>query len=233
MGAAEPFCALTGPPVSVDDAHRGSLQVGEGELVVLLGPSGAGKTRWLKALVALDKTGFDRGYLFGRKISQETVASTIGWVPQGDGVFLSDTVIGNVLGPPATRSCTPRQARDALDLVALQDRAGEPVANLGLGERRRVALARALARRRPLMVVDSPLDPTLWSLFLSLRPLLEWVRGWLVADTAAGELSWRADSVAVMRDGRVIGQGPLASLLGGTDPAVREAALEVCPPDWR
>lgn len=55
--------------------------------------------------------------------------------------------------------------------VGLADRATEPVVNLGSGGRRRVALARAVARRRPLLIIDGELDRSLWPLFPSLCEL--------------------------------------------------------------
>lgn len=220
---------LLPPPLTVSDRKLGSLHVRDGELVVLLGPSGAGKTTWLRRLVGLGGRGFDSVYLFGRKQTKEVIAASIGWVPQGDGVFLSESVLSNVMVPRLGRGCSGASARDALDMVGLADRALDPVQHLGIGARRRVALARALARRVPLIVIDGALDATLWALFLALRSNLDWVRGWLVADCVAGEMAWRAESVALVGYGRVIAQAPLAGLIDSPDPDVISVIDEVTP----
>ena len=215
------------PPLVVSDRRLGSLQVRDGELVVLLGGSGAGKTTWLRLLVGLGPGRFDSAELFGRRLTKDAIAASIGWVPQGDGVFLSESVLANVMGPRPGRGCSAASAHDALDMVGLADRALDPVQHLGIGARRRVALARALARKAPLVVIDGALDATLWALFLAMRSSLDWVRGWLVADCMAGEVAWRAESVALLGGGRVIAQAPLADLIDSSDPAIRSVISEV------
>lgn len=217
------------PPVAVRDRRFGSLQVRDGELVILLGASGAGKTMWLRQLVGLDAPGFETACLFGRKLTKEAIAASIGWIPQGDGVFLSESVLSNVMTPRLGRGCSADAARDALDMVGLSGREPDPVQHLGLGARRRVALARALAHRAPLIVIDGALDATLWALFLALRSILDWVRGWLVADCVVGETAWRAESVALVGNRRVIAQGPLADLIDSTDPDVRSVIAALTP----
>ncbi|MGH9040766.1 MAG: ATP-binding cassette domain-containing protein, partial [Acidimicrobiia bacterium] len=79
--------------VELDDPRRGRLVVRSGETVVLLGPSGAGKTALIRALLGLDGTGPEPVLAVrGRPAAARQVASLVGWVPEGDGVFLSDTV---------------------------------------------------------------------------------------------------------------------------------------------
>ncbi|MGH9001852.1 MAG: ABC transporter ATP-binding protein, partial [Acidimicrobiia bacterium] len=160
--------APSGPPalIELDDPHRGRLVVHGGETVVLLGPSGAGKTMLIRALLGLSNAGPEPVLAVrGRPAGTRQLAALVGWVPEGDGVFLSDTVWDNVARPPSAPPNDPTLSRDALDLVGLAVRAQEPVANLPRQGRRRVALARALASRRPLLIVDGELDPAIWALF--------------------------------------------------------------------
>jgi zinc transport system ATP-binding protein len=215
-------------PLNVRDGRRGALDVGDGDTVVLLGASGEGKTAWLRSLLCLEEP-FDTVLAFGGPLTRATAGEVLSWVPEGDGVFLSDTVWDNVEGARYGRGCVPALAADALDLVGLADRAREPVANLAAGERRRVALARAVARRRPLLVVDGELDPTVWGLWPALRAGMPWLRGVLLATATAGDIAHQADSVALVERGCVIAQAPMALLADSLDPAVRAVMAWVTP----
>jgi ABC-type multidrug transport system ATPase subunit len=195
---------------------------------VLLGASGSGKTTWLRSLVGVGRS-FDQALLFGKPLTKAGVAASIGWVPQNDGVFASETVWANVHAPRYVEPCDPERARDALDWVALADRAGEPVTNLGYGGRRRVALARALARRRPLLVIDGELDRSLWPLFPSLCEQFSWLRGLVVATATIEDLAWHADGVAPVEDGRVLDQAPLATLMKSNNPDVKAVLAWTSP----
>jgi len=206
---------MAGAPLfEFDDPGRGRLSVAAGETVVLLGPSGAGKTRLIRSLLGLPAPGettlapLAGLRVRGRPAPPEAVAALAGWVPDGDGVFLSDTVGDNVARPPGVAPSDPATARDALDLVGLGDRAGDPVSALGRGGRRRVALARALASRRPILVVDGELDPTIWPLLPALLEQTPWVETLLLAVTSAEAAapfqSGRPLVIAHVEDGRIV-----------------------------
>lgn len=223
---------MDAPPLfEFDDPVRGRLSVAAGETVVLLGPSGAGKTRLIRSLLGLPPPGGTRPEppaglrVRGRPAGPDGIAPLAGWVPEGDGVFLSDTVYDNVGRPPGIPPLPQGDVRDALDLVGLADRAAEPVSALGRGGRRRVALARALAVHRPLLVVDGELDPTVSVLLSGVLEQAPWVEVALLtaASTAAVARlgSAAVSSVALVDQGRVVGQGPLADLETSDDPDVR------------
>jgi ABC-type multidrug transport system ATPase subunit len=216
--------------LDLDDPLRGRLVIGGGETVVLLGPSGAGKTRLIRALLGLEGSGPEPVLsVRGRRARPRELAALVGWVPEGDGVFLSDSVWDNVARPPGVAPNDPDLARDALDLVGLADRAREPVANLPRPGRRRVALARALASRRPLLVVDGELDPTLWTLLPGVLEQAPGVESVVLATATAGERAWGADTVALVAGDRLVAQAPLAELFDSTDPEVRAVLSWVSP----
>ena len=216
--------------LELDDPVRGHLVVGIGETVVMLGPSGAGKTRLIRALLGLEESGPEAVLsVRGRRARPRELAALVGWVPEGDGVFLSDSIWDNVAHPPGAAPNDAGLARDALDLVGLAERAREPVANLPRRGRRRVALARALASRRPLLVVDGELDPTLWALLPGVLEQAPGVESVLLTTATAGDRAWEADTVALVSGERLVAQAPLADLVDSTDPEVRAVLSWVSP----
>lgn len=220
---APPLLELEGPAC-------GRLVIGPHDTVVLLGPSGSGKTNIVRGLLGVGGTGPPGSLrIRGRKARPADVAALTGWVPDGDGVFLDGTVFDNVAHPPYLPPLPAEPARDALDLVGLADRAADPVAGLSRHARRRVALARAFALRRPLLIVDGELDPTLWALFPGVVAQAPGVEAALLASTTAGRRAALADSVALVADGRIVAQAPLAHLMASTDPEIRGVLAWVTP----
>jgi ABC-type multidrug transport system ATPase subunit len=214
--------------ICVRDRTRGDLDVLQGETAVLLGPSGSGKSTWLRSLLALGDP-FDRTMLMGGVADRGTVGRSVGWVPQTDGVFLSRTVWQNVACPDQADATDRSHAADALDWVGLLQRGADPVSSLPRSGRRRVALARAVARRRPLLIIDGELDPTLWPHFPALCEQFPWLRAVLVATSTVDALAWGADRVIPVDDGRVLRSGPMPLLLDDGDPSVRAVLAWTTP----
>src|SRR5438045_1182815 len=113
--------------LELDDPVRGRLVVGIGHTVVMLGPSGAGRTTLSRVRLGLEESGPEAVLsVRGRRGRPRELAALAGWVPEGDGVFLSDSIWDNVAHPPGALPNDPGLARDALDLVGLAGRAREP-----------------------------------------------------------------------------------------------------------
>lgn len=169
-------------------ALRGvTLHVGQGEAVLLCGPSGAGKTTLLRLIYlaetpdqgTLTLAGRDLGKL--RRSSIPYVRRNIGVVFQDFKLMADRTVLDNVavslevVGAPRAEAL--HRARAALDLVGLLPEAGRTVRTLPGGLQQRVAVARALCSNPPILLCDEPtgnLDPLRAH---DLLELLENVRG--------------------------------------------------------
>jgi zinc transport system ATP-binding protein len=137
-----------------------SFEVGEGEFAALAGPNGSGKTTVLKVLLGLEKP--RRGSV--TVLGGASPRGGIGYVPQQapfDEAFpipVEDVVkMGRLLPWSRKRSGEDRAAvKEALERAEIDDIAGRSYAKLSGGQRRRVLVARALASRPRLLVLDEP-----------------------------------------------------------------------------
>jgi cell division transport system ATP-binding protein len=151
-----------------------SLAVGEGDCVLLTGPSGAGKTTLLRLLFAAETPDSGRVTLFGRDIGRLR-RSSIPYLRRNIGVVFQDfkllsdrSAIDNVGIALEIRALPKRfiraKAADALAAVGLSWKMDVSPAQLSAGEQQRVAIARALVGEPALLLADEPtgnLDPDL------------------------------------------------------------------------
>jgi molybdate transport system ATP-binding protein len=136
------------------------------ELVVLAGPNGAGKSSLLRILAGLARVDHGSVLLDGRLVDDGSVCTPahrrdVSYLPQRDLLFPHLSVLDNVAFGPRSRGRSRAAARDAaaewLAAVGLDDRLGSRPFELSGGQARRAALARALAVRPRLLLLDEPL----------------------------------------------------------------------------
>lgn len=210
-------------------AARGvSLTVAAGETLALLGPSGCGKSTALHLIAGLLAPDAGAVWLRGQPAPPGPEARRVGLVFQSYALFPHLSVLGNVAYGPRARRAGKREA---------ERRAGEALARVGLsgfesrrpgtlsgGQQQRVALARALATETDLLLLDEPLS----NLDERLRAELRAELGTLLRalDTATvivthdhREALALADTVAVMRAGRVVQQGQAAAVFAAPETA--------------
>jgi osmoprotectant transport system ATP-binding protein len=197
-----------------------SLTVPAGEICVLVGPSGGGKTTALKLVNRLIP--LTSGYIRidGRQIGDYDVTElrrSIGYVIQQVGLFPHMTIEGNIGTVPRLLGWERRRIRarvaELLELVGLdpdKDRRRFP-AELSGGQRQRVGLARALAANPPLMLMDEPfgaIDPIvrarLQDEFLRLQRELRKTVVFVTHDV--DEAIKVGDRIAILREGGKLAQ---------------------------
>jgi branched-chain amino acid transport system ATP-binding protein len=228
-----------------------SFTVSKGRIAGLIGPNGAGKTTLFNCLSRLYRSEGGDIRLNGRSLrrcaASDIAAIGIGRTFQAPALFGSMTVLDNVkVGghargrhgaliesltfPSARRDerTFEETARAMLAFVGLEREASRPVANLTFAARKRVELARALAVRPSLLLLDEPAGGLNHDEVAELGALIRSVRDQLaitilLVEHHMGLVMGLSEQVVVLNFGRVIADGPPGEVRG--NPAVAEAYL--------
>lgn len=199
-----------GDTLAVDEVD---LEVERGEIVTLVGPSGCGKSTLLKLVAGLLNPSAGRLLLDGADIQRTPPEKRqVGWMPQSYALFehlnVSQNVAFGLRMQGVAKPVRQRRVEEVLALCHIRDLAERPVSALSGGQQQRVAVARALAVRPRVLLLDEPLaalDPQLrLELRASLTRLLrESGVTTLFVTHDQGEALALADRVAVLRGGRL------------------------------
>jgi lipopolysaccharide export system ATP-binding protein len=215
--------------------HDVSLDVHRGEVVGLLGPNGAGKTTCFYSVMGLVKPDSGLIYLDGNNITElpmyRRAILGLGYLPQETSIFRGMTVEENIIAvleaaepDRSARHGRLEQLLGEFGLAALRD---SPAMALSGGERRRCEIARALAAKPSIMLLDEPfagIDP------ISIADIRELVRelksreiGVLITDHNVRETLDIVDRACIIYDGQVLFQGTPEALVA--DQEVRRLYL--------
>jgi osmoprotectant transport system ATP-binding protein len=197
-----------------------SLEIGDGELTVLVGPSGCGKTTTLRMINRLIEPTSGRILIDGDNVLTKdpvTMRRGIGYVIQQGGLFPHRRVFDNVAVVPRLlgweRARVDRRVNELLELVGLEPGAyGQRYPHeLSGGERQRVGVARALGADPPVLLMDEPfgaVDPVtrqrLQNQFLDLQSELKKSIVFVTHDIE--EAAKLGDRIAVLSKGGVLEQ---------------------------
>jgi len=210
-------------------AENVSLEIAEGELFVIMGLSGSGKSTVLRCIAQLQRPSSGKVVLDGEDLTQlpESALKHIrrhkmGMVFQNFGLVPHFTALENIAFPLKVRGETRAQrhtkANEMLELVGLGGRGGAYPSELSGGQQQRVGIARSLAVDPQVWLLDEPfsaLDPLirrqLQDELLELQARLRKTIIFVTHDFS--EAVRLADRIAIMRDGRIVQQGRAAELL--------------------
>jgi glutamate transport system ATP-binding protein len=196
------------------------LEVGEGEVLVVIGPSGSGKSTLCRAINRLETIESGRITVDGQPLPEEgkdlaRLRADVGMVFQSFNLFAHKTILENVtLGPIKVRGVPKAQAearaKELLERVGVQAQATKYPAQLSGGQQQRVAIARALAMDPKVILFDEPtsaLDPEMINEVLDV--MISLARSGMTMVVVTHEMGFArraADRVIFMADGEIVEQ---------------------------
>ena len=153
-----------------------SMEVAEGEVLVICGPSGSGKSTFIRCINRLEQHQEGEIIVDGIELTNdlkniEAIRSEVGMVFQSFNLFPHITVMQNVTLAPIwvrkkSRSESEEKAMELLERMGIPEQANKYPGQLSGGQQQRVAIARALAMEPKIMLFDEPtsaLDPEMIS----------------------------------------------------------------------
>ena len=217
-------------PRTVLDGLR--LSITSGTVTGLLGPSGAGKTTLMRAILGVQLVEAGDVTVLGEPAGSPGLRSRVAYVTQAPSVYLDLTVLENLRYFGRTLGLRGRaleaQVADVVERVDLGSHQRALVGRLSGGQMSRVSLATALLGAPELLVLDEPtvgLDPvlreSLWGLFADLAA--DGVT--LLVSSHVMDEAERCDRLVLLRDGEVIADSTLPELLAATGASNADGAF--------
>ena len=211
--------------------HPTDLTIDAGESVGIIGESGSGKSTLVRLLLGLDRPTTGRVTVDGRDVDATASARSLHWLRRQTGLVFQDPyasldprmTAGRIIAEPLWALDIPgdhrARVREVLEQVGLEaDMADRHPHEFSGGQRQRIALARAIAHRPRVLVGDEPLsalDVTVRAQVLELIAQLQRDEGLTVIMVShdIGVVQNLADTVMVMKDGRIVERGPTDAVL--------------------
>lgn len=219
---------------------RLDLEVPSGSIFGFLGPNGAGKTTTIRLLLGLVEPSEGTAEVLGRDVLSDSqgIRERVGVLLENDGLYDRLTARQNLdfFARVARLDSNQRESRirALLEEIGLWERRDDPVADFSRGMKQKLALARAFINRPELLFLDEPtagLDPpTAVALRRELVSLAR-ERGVTVFLTTHNLLEAErvCDRVAVIRQGRLLAEGPPESIRSGGERSLEVTATDLQP----
>lgn len=219
-----------------------SLEIGEGEVVAIIGPSGSGKSTLLRCLNLLEKpesgiirigdVSLDTAHFNGRE--EHALRGQTAMVFQNYSLFRNKTALENITeGLIMVKNMSKAQASEngmrLLELVGMAGQAHQYPVTLSGGQQQRVSIARALAVKPRAILFDEPtsaLDPERVHEVLQVMKSLAQQKTTMVIVTHEMQFAKEvADRVIFMADGHIVEQGPAEQVISFSDNPVTRRFL--------
>jgi phospholipid/cholesterol/gamma-HCH transport system ATP-binding protein len=242
-----PPAAAHVPKIRVEDLRKSfdgkvvldgiDLSIAEGESLVVVGPSGTGKSVFLKHLIGLIRPDSGKVYVDGQDFwalsdrERTAVRKKFGMSFQEGALFDSMTVFDNVAFPLRRSGRPPgevrQRVRECLDMVHLPNVENKRPSELSGGMRRRVGFARAIAHQPEILLFDEPntgLDPIMTDVIdeviLELKERLDPTIATITHHMESARKI--GDRIALIHGGRILYEAPPDEFLRSDQPAVRQ-----------
>jgi phospholipid/cholesterol/gamma-HCH transport system ATP-binding protein len=250
MPAAAPSTAPSGSPAAkllVQDLRKSfgekvvldglSFSVAQGESLVIVGPSGTGKSVLLKHLIGLVKPDSGKVYVAGEDlwalshVERNRVRKKFGMSFQEGALFDSMSVFDNIAFPLRRSGRPPgevrNRVRECLEIVHLPKVEEKRPSELSGGMRRRVGFARAISHEPEILLFDEPntgLDPIMTDIIDEvILEMREKMKPTIVTITHHMESAKKiGDRVALLYGGKILYDAPPEEFLRASDPAVKQ-----------
>ncbi|CEI72445.1 MULTISPECIES: ABC transporter ATP-binding protein [Romboutsia] len=197
-----------------------SLDIKKGEIVGLIGPSGAGKTTFVKAIIGMEK--IDSGFIkvFNKPIPNLDVLQNIGYMAQSDALYEDLSAKENLDFFGKIFGLNKSKIKERIDytskLVNLENHLSKKVKSFSGGMKRRLSLAISLIQDPALLILDEPtvgIDPRLrfdiWNELYNLKNEGKSI----IVTTHVMDEAVKCDRLALIRDGKIIATGTPNNLI--------------------
>lgn len=191
-----------------------SLQLLAGQIMGLIGPSGAGKTTLVKSILGMAQVDAGTTTVLGTPMPNRQIMQKIGYMAQSDALYETLTArenlkfFGELMG--LTKPTLAAQLQHAAQVVNLTDALDQRVRAYSGGMKRRLSLAIALIADPDLLILDEPtvgIDPELrQQIWVELQQLKRQGKGILITTHVMDEAQ-RCDTLTLIREGIALAQG--------------------------